>query len=309
MAPPLARRYVLDQLAAFDDEALATFLAPGEDGVDPERLGRALRGEGFDMLATRVEAALPLTARARFHRGYDAAVDAQHVERARRYVVRRLFWALLYWNDPDAYEELVAGEQIDPQLLDTLDIEGRDIADLGAGAGRFTLFAARRARRVIAVDAVPALLQRLERKARDQELDNVEVRRGSFLRLPLATASVDVAVACSALTSHAPWGGHAALCEAERIVRTGGDVVVIWPDDPSWFCARGFTYLHVPASTAMQFRDVAAAERICRDFYSAAAARWVREHQARVVPFEVLGVSPPADACIKRIGGAQSHLT
>jgi len=301
MAPPRARQFVLDQLAAFDDEALATFLVPGTHGVDPERLGSALRGESFDDLAAHIADALPPNARAAFHRGRGCQRDPRNVERDRRHVVRRLFWALLYWHDPDGYEELVAGEQTDPGLLDALDIDDRVVADIGAGAGRFSLFAARRARQVIAVDAVPALLQRLERKARDQELSNIETRRGSFLRLPLDDASVDIAVACSSLTSQAPWGGDDALREAERVVRPGGEVVVIWPDDPTWFCHRGFTYMSVPATTAMHFRDVPSAERICRDYYSDEAARWVRQHRARVVPFEVLGVKPPSDACVKRV--------
>jgi SAM-dependent methyltransferase len=302
MAPPRARRFVLDQLAAFDDEALATFLVPGEAGVDPGRLGVALQGPEFDALSGRVVAALPPAARAAFLRARDTPRDSDRIERDRRHAVDRLFWALLYWHDPDGYEELVAGEHVDPRLLDVLDLDGRVVADLGAGAGRFTLFAARRAARVIAVDAVPALLDRLQRKARDQELPNIEVRRGSFLNLPLDDRSVDVAVACSSLTSQAPWGGDAALREAERVVRRGGELVVIWPDDPSWFCARGFTYVSVPATTEMHFRDTAAAERLCRDFYSDAAARWVRAHDARVVPFDVLGVPPPADACVKQVG-------
>jgi ubiquinone/menaquinone biosynthesis C-methylase UbiE len=301
MAPPRARRFVLDQLAAFDDEALATFLAPGGAGAEPARLGTALQGAEFDELSARVAAALPPNARALFLRARDQARDPQRVERDRRHVVRRLFWALLYWHDPDGYEELVSGEQIDPGLLDVLDIDGRVVADLGAGAGRFTLFAARRARRVIAVDAVPALLARLDGKVRALELDNVETRRGSFLHLPIDTASVDLAVACSSFTSQAPWGGEDALREAERIVRPGGELVVIWPDDPAWFCDRGFTYVSVPTTTEMHFRDSAAAERICRDYYSEDAARWVRAHHARVVPFAVLGVPPPCDACIKSI--------
>jgi ubiquinone/menaquinone biosynthesis C-methylase UbiE len=309
MAPPRARRFVLEQLAAFDDEALATFLVPGDGGVDPARLGVALQGADFDGLAQRATAVLPPPARAAFLRARAGIQPQRRVEAQRRHVVDRLFWALLYWHDPDGYEELVAGEQVDPRLLDVLDIDGKVVADIGAGAGRFTLFAARRAARVIAVDAVPSLLQRLERKARDQELGNVEARRGSFLRLPLDDRSVDVAVACSSITAHAPWGGSRALREAERVVRPGGELVVIWPDDPSWFCARGFTYVSVPATTEMHFRDSVAAERLCRDFYSEAAARWVRVHDARVVPFHVLGVPPPSDACVKRVGAGDVATT
>lgn len=299
MAPPLAHRYLLQHLATLDDEGLRTFL-PTEGDAGPGRLGTALQGEEHDELAQRIARALPRDARHHFlsARGWPEPPLVVHMRR--RQALDTLFWVLLYWNDPDAYEELVAGERIHPGLLHALDLDGRVVADLGAGAGRFTLFAARHAARVIAVDPVPPLLERLERKVRDQELTNVETRRGRFDALPLDDASVDVAVACSSLTSTAPSGGECAITEAERIVRPGGDLVVIWPDSPEWFCAHGYTYMALPGNAEMHFRDVDSAARICADFYSAEAAQWVRDNNARVVPFAVLGVSPPSDACFKR---------
>lgn len=301
MPPPRARTFTLEHLAAFDDEALSTFLVPGDWGVDPGRLGTALCAPEHDALAGRVRAALASFARSGFDAGRRSAPNAATLESATRRVVNRLFWALLYWHDPGGYEELIAGERIPRDLLDALPLEGRVVADLGAGAGRFALYAARRARRVIAVDGVPQLLARLEQHAHEQGLTNIETRRGSFLDLPLADTSVDVAVACSSLTSHSPWGGEAALAEARRVVRAGGELVVIWPDDPSWFTARGFTHLSVPGAQAMHFADTETAVRICRDFYSEDAAEWARQH-GPLVPFEVLGVPPPTDACIARVG-------
>lgn len=302
MPPPRARAFVLDHVAAFDDDALRAFLAPGDWGVDVRRLGLALQGERYAELAARVATVLEGDRRAVFvaAQGERAADDV--VEAARRHVVRRLFWPLLYWHDPAAYEELVSGEHIHPDLLASLGIAGKVVADLGAGAGRFTLYAARIARRVVAVDIVPALLHRLAGKAQEAGLDNIEIRRGDFCHLPLEDNEVDVAVACSALTSHAPWGGEAALAEAIRIVRPGGEVVVIWPDDPAWFCARGFEYRSLPGNEYLRFADVTTAERICRDFYSDAAAAWVRHHRSAEVPFSVLGMSPPSDACVLRLG-------
>jgi ubiquinone/menaquinone biosynthesis C-methylase UbiE len=304
MAPPRARDFVLGHLAAFDDEALRTFLAPGDWGVDPRRLGIALQGEENDDLASRVARALPAAAREGMEGGRAAYADSLGVERARRHVVNRLFWALLYWHDPAGYEELVAGEHIHSELLDSIPLRDRIVADLGCGAGRFTLFAARHARHVIGVDAVPALLERLTVRAREEGLDNIEVRRGDFCNLPLDDACVDIAVACSSLTSHAPWGGDDALDEARRIVRPGGDVVVIWPDDPSWFTARGFAYIAMTGNDELHFADAATAERVCRSFYSEKAAAWVRAHGSAKVPFTILGVSPPNDACILRVGAA-----
>lgn len=302
MSPPRARRFGLEHVAAFDDQALRTFLAPGDRGVDPARLGTALQGRDNDALAGRIAAALEEPARAALALGRSSPADPGAVESARRHVVNRLFWALLYWHDPDAYEELVAGERIHPGVLEMLELAGRVVADLGAGAGRFTLFAAERARRVIAVDAVPALLARLEAHAAARGLDNIETRRGGFLDLPLDDSSVDLAVACSALTSHAPWGGEGALREAIRIVRPGGQVAVIWPDDPAWFTARGFDHVSLPGDHGLRFEDAATAERICRDFYSDQAADWVRSHAATTVPFAILGTPPPNDACFLRVG-------
>jgi ubiquinone/menaquinone biosynthesis C-methylase UbiE len=301
MPPPRARDFVVAHLSAFDDEALRTFLAPGDWGVDHLRLGRALQGCEYDELAERILRVLPTDLRQQLGTGRTATATADEVDRSRRHVVNRLFWALLYWHDPGGYDELVAAEHIHPDLLETLPLSGRVVADIGAGAGRFTLFAARHARRVVAIDAVPQLLERLGAKAAALGLHNIELRRGSFLALPLADASVDVAVACSSLTSHAPWGGEGALREARRIVRPGGQLIVIWPDDPSWFCDRGFSYVSVPGEHVMHFADLETAERVCRDFYSDDAAQWVREQRTTTVPFSVLGLSPPSDACVLRV--------
>jgi SAM-dependent methyltransferase len=297
--PPRARELAIELIANFDDEALGAFLAPDEGGVDPADLGVALRGCA-PTLVVRVAGALPDAARTAFNRAHGARADAA-VERARRRVLDRLFWPLVYWNDPDDYEDLVAGERVHPRVVDTLELAGRDVCDIGAGAGRFTLIAARRARRVIAVDVVTPLLQRLEGHARAAGATNIEVRRGRFTALPLADASVDLAVACSSFTSHGPHGGERVLAEAARIVRPGGDVAVIWPQEPAWFRARGFTHISVHGGDAVHFRDVPTAERLCRRYHSLHAARWVRLNQRADVPYAVLSVRPPNDVCVKRV--------
>ena len=291
---------MLSHLGSFDDEALRVFLQPGEAGVSPHLLGTALQDEE-PALADRVASALPPGSRREFTTTLETRAHRGEVERARRTVVSRLFWPLLYWHDPRAYEELVAGERIHPRILDALNLEGLTVCDVGAGAGRFTLFAARRAARVVAVDEVPPLLRRLELHLSEAGIANVEVRRGSFDSLPLDDDSVDMAVACSSLTSQAPVGGEPALAEMERIVRDGGEIAVIWPDRPEWFRERGFVPLSAAGNDSLYFEDPAAAERLCRDFYSDAAAAWVIEHWTATVPFAILGISPPNDVCIRTV--------
>jgi ubiquinone/menaquinone biosynthesis C-methylase UbiE len=216
-------------------------------------------------------------------------------------VTESLFWPLVYWTRPREYDELFAGESIHDGVFGSLDLDGRAVCDIGAGSGRFTILAARRARSVVAIDIVAPLLEILQNKAHEERLGNVEVRRGAFRCLPLDDASVDFAVACSAFTTCGPHGGDAALAESERVVRTGGQVAVIWPSEPEWFEARGYSYVSFTANAHHTFRDVDRAAYLCGRYYSAEAEAWVREHNTAEVPYAVLGVKPPNDMCIKRI--------
>lgn len=300
--PPLAGRFVPEQLAAFDDEGLTTFLAPGAGGVDAARLGTALIGPEHDDLAERIVRALPEPQASRMAAARAATPEPAAIAAARRHVVDRLFWPLLYWHQPDTYEELISGEHIDDGLLAAIDVAGRTVADLGAGAGRFTLTAARTAHRVLAVDAVPPLLERLARHVREAGLDNVEIHRGGFHQLPFPDASVDIAVACSSLGSRGPFGGEPAVAEACRVLRRGGEFWVIWPDDPCFFTERGFRFVQTPPPPAMSFPSLESAIRLCRDFYGERAAEWVERHGCADVPYAVLGMRPPADACVLRVG-------
>ena len=299
--PEAAASFAIADLAAFDDEALRTFLDPRDGGVPPQLLGRAAHACD-DRLVARFAAALPADARRGFRDAHDAASTAAEVAAARRHLVDALFWPLVYWHRADDYVELIRGERIPERLLDELDLDRRDVCDIGAGSGRFTLPAARRARHVVAVDAVPVLLSRLQAAATALRLRNVTVRRGRFTALPLDDASVDLAVFCSSFTADGPHGGPSALDEAERIVRRGGSVAVIWPQQERWLMSRGYEYVRVRGAAALEFRDVQTAEHLCRLYYAAAAARWVRQHRSAAVPYDVLGVRPPNDLCIKHIG-------
>lgn len=290
----------LEDIGGFDDEALRTFLDPHDGGIAPSQLGRAAIGLP-QQLVTRLHDALPPNATPAFETACTAGATTAAVAGARRVVVDTLFWPLVYWHRPDDYEELIRGERIPERILEELDLDGRDVCDIGAGTGRFALAAAFRARRVIAVDAVPVLLARLTARARAAGLSNLDGRRGRFAALPLDDGSVDVAVACSAFTSSGPHGGRRALAEAERVVRPGGLVAVIWPQQREWFTSHGYEYVRVRGNEALEFRDVDTAERLCRMYYPAAAARWVRRHRSAAVPYAILGVSPPNDVCIKRV--------
>jgi DNA-binding transcriptional ArsR family regulator len=99
------------------------------------------------------------------------------------------------------------------------------VADLGCGEGYLTVEAARWARTVIAVDRSKAVLERARGLARRRGVSNVIWKRGELERLPVADASVDVALLSQAL--HHAEQPEKALGEAVRIIVPGGRVLVL----------------------------------------------------------------------------------
>ena len=91
--------------------------------------------------------------------------------------------------------------------------------DAACGTGRYSRYLAERGHRVIGVDRSPAMLA----KAREK-LPGSEFREGDLEALPLASASVDLAVCALALV-HLPEVGHA-IAELARVVRPGGRVII-----------------------------------------------------------------------------------
>lgn len=100
-----------------------------------------------------------------------------------------------------------------------------DVADLGCGEGYLTIEAARWAKRVTAVDRSADVLARAKELAARRRVRNITWKRGEIERVPLADASVDLAVLSQSL--HHAAEPAVALAEAVRIVRPAGRVLVL----------------------------------------------------------------------------------
>ena len=112
------------------------------------------------------------------------------------------------------------------------------VADIGCGEGYLTIEASRWASRVIAIDRSLVVLKKARALASRRRVRNVIWKRGELERLPLADASVDVALLSQAL-HHAP-DPVRALAEAVRVVVPGGRVLVLdlREHDQQWVRAR-----------------------------------------------------------------------
>lgn len=99
------------------------------------------------------------------------------------------------------------------------------IADLGAGEGTLSQLLARRARRVIAVDNSPAMVEYGARLARENGLSNVEFRLGDIEELPVADGEVEMVWISQAL--HHVASPARALRQAWRILQPGGRLIIL----------------------------------------------------------------------------------
>ncbi len=109
-----------------------------------------------------------------------------------------------------------------------------DVADLGCGEGYLTVETARWAKQVTAVDRSPGVLARAKALAARKKCGNITWKKGELEKLPIDTATMDVALLSQAL--HHAADPALALGEAARILKPGGKLLILdlRPHDQSW---------------------------------------------------------------------------
>ncbi|HVJ08402.1 MAG TPA: metalloregulator ArsR/SmtB family transcription factor [Acidisarcina sp.] len=99
------------------------------------------------------------------------------------------------------------------------------IADLGAGEGTFSLLLAQRATQVIAVDNSQKMVEFGTQLGRRQGAKTLEYRQGDLEDVPIADASMDLALFSQSL--HHAIHPERAIAEAFRILKPQGRIVVL----------------------------------------------------------------------------------
>jgi len=99
------------------------------------------------------------------------------------------------------------------------------VADLGAGEGTLAQLLAKNARKVIAVDNSPKMVEFASELAKKHGFRNIEYRLGDMQEPPIANNSVDLAIFSQAL-HHAP-KPERAIKSAHSILRKNGRIVIL----------------------------------------------------------------------------------
>ena len=99
------------------------------------------------------------------------------------------------------------------------------VADLGAGEGTLSQLLAKKARKVIAVDNAPKMVEFGSELAKKHGFKNLEYRLGDIEDPPIEKNSIDLTIFSQAL--HHAIHPERAIAAAHRILKKGGRVVVL----------------------------------------------------------------------------------
>jgi ArsR family transcriptional regulator len=99
------------------------------------------------------------------------------------------------------------------------------VADLGAGEGTLSQLLAKNARKVIAIDNSPKMVEFGSQLAKKHGFKNLEYRLGDIEDPPIAKDSIDLAILSQAL--HHAIHPQRAVSAARRILKRGGRLVVL----------------------------------------------------------------------------------
>lgn len=246
-APPGSAQFEAADVARLAPSTLHRLFAPTPAAPPLEDVAAALGGSGH---LYAVAAALEPARGERLLRLSQRPVPDPDRQAAGRRLVAALFWSLVYELEPDRWVALAEAEPIAPELLRDLPAASARVVDAGAGAGRLTAYLVTRAAAVVAVEPGPAFRHRL------RERTGAYVVGGITQQLPIATGWADLATAAAAMSPDPPLGGPQALAELERVVRPGGMVALVSPEQPEWFQARGYQRRDYPVPAVAERPDL-----------------------------------------------------
>jgi ubiquinone/menaquinone biosynthesis C-methylase UbiE len=204
-----------------------------------------------------------------------------------------LFYLMAQAIDPE--------ERIPAAMQTIAPIEDRVLLDVGAGVGDRAILYARLAAHVFALEPDPDALPILRGRIKSSQAENVTVVPGGAEAIPLEDNCADVAYATWAYFFGA--GSEPGLQEVERVVRPGGDLVVVqnyghdelsrfWaPMEreceywPPWFAEHGFSCQVVDTTWRFHSQDKALA--VLEFLWGEQARAYVLEHNRLEFDYKV----------------------
>jgi ubiquinone/menaquinone biosynthesis C-methylase UbiE len=153
--------------------------------------------------------------------------DTHHIEEQCQEALWEIADLIIYNKHTELYDRNTSIHWDISEISSITSLEGKTVADVGAGSGRIAFLVAPHVQTVFAVEPLSSFRSFMKEKAADQEVHNLFVMDGTLDSIPLPDGSLDVLVTSNAIG----WNLNEELKEIERVVKPGGYAIHLLHSD------------------------------------------------------------------------------
>lgn len=125
---------------------------------------------------------------------------------------------IIYNKSPETFDARAPIRWDIEEINSLTPLEGKVVADVGAGSGRIAFLVAPYAKTVYAVEPIASFRSFIKKKASENGVANLFVMDGTLASIPLPDQSLDILITSNAIG----WNLEKELQEIERVVKHGG---------------------------------------------------------------------------------------
>ncbi len=134
---------------------------------------------------------------------------------------------IIYNKSPERFDAQAPIKWEVDEIIALTSLEGKVVADVGAGSGRIAFLVAPFVQTVFAVEPISSFRSFMKEKAAQNGVENLFVMDGTLDSIPLPDHSLDVLITSNAIG----WNLLEELKEIERVIKTGGYAIHLLQSD------------------------------------------------------------------------------
>ena len=147
-----------------------------------------------------------------------ATKDQAHIEEHCHEALWEIADLIIYNKSPERFDAQAPIKWEIDEISTITSLEGKVVADVGAGSGRIAFLVAPFAQTVFALEPLCSFRTFMKEKAAKEDMHNLHVMDGTLDSIPLPDHTLDVLITSNAIG----WNLEEELEEIERVVKAGG---------------------------------------------------------------------------------------
>ena len=158
-----------------------------------------------------------------------AVVDKQMLEEQCQEALWEIADLIIYNKSPERFDAQAPIKWDLGEISAITSLEGKVVADVGAGTGRIAFLVSPVVQTVYAIEPIASFRSFIKEKTQIKGVENLFVMDGTLDSIPLPDDSLDVLITSNAIG----WHLQEELKEIERVVKHGGDALHLVYTDPN----------------------------------------------------------------------------